>query len=175
MLSSAESTACTSSKSSTSSKQASVRDSSSSLDSLRGFGCLNLKTNEDKTTENPIATITKRTETIKTTTKTSKDSKYMSFIESLTLKLDDESRRDPEALDYIKNFNQDKNCKINLLHKCYSLFNESIFGNKLPAQMPLFWNGKLTSSGGYCKKSIKDKKSYVEIHISVKVSDNPGI
>ncbi len=92
----------------------------------------------------------------------------------MTLKLDDESERDPEVLVYINNF-KDKEGRINLLNKCYALFNESVFQNKLPKDLPLFWNGKLTSSGGYCKKSVKNKKAFVEIHISVKICDNPGI
>ena len=131
-----------------------------------------MKSNEVKKFENAITAKPAETTLIKSK---ENNSKYMSFIESLAPKLDDESKRDPEVLVYINNFNKNKEGRVNLLNKCFAIFNESVFQNQLPKDLPLFWNGKLTSSGGYCKKSVKDKKPLVEIHISLKICDNPGI
>lgn len=99
---------------------------------------------------------------------------YLTFIESLSQKVTNETIRDPLALSYLNNF-KTKECKEDLMKKCFLIFNESIFANKLPSDMSLVWNPKLTSSGGYCKKSIQNKKQCTEIHISIKVCDTPGI
>ena len=118
--------------------------------SIAKLSCLNIETKESNTL-----------------------SKKLTFVESLSQKLEDESQRDLQALNYITNF-KNNNFKIDLLNKLYQIFNETIFENKLPSDTLLIWNPKLTSSGGYCKKVIQNKVSSIQIHISVRICDTPG-
>jgi predicted SprT family Zn-dependent metalloprotease len=66
---------------------------------------------------------------------------------------------------------KNKNVRNELLRECYNKLNEGAFENKLPKDMKLIWNSKLTATGGYCKNSIKDQTSQIEL--STKVCDTP--
>jgi len=130
--------------------------SSSSLDSLKGFGTLNIKTNETAPSSSSYSSSTSSSITV-----TNKHNSYLKLLLAQNLK-------DPLAVSYESKF---KDCKQEILNECFVIFNESVFENKLPKDTKLIWNSKLTSSGGYCKKIIRNKKPFVEIHISVKVCD----
>ena len=124
-----------------------IRQSTSSLESLKCFHSLNIKTNEATSSIAP----------------TVKHTSYLNLLLAVNLK-------DPLVVSYESKF---KDCKQELLNECYAIFNEAVFENKLPKTTKLIWNPKLTSSGGYCRKLVQNKKASVEIHISVKVCDKP--
>ena len=44
---------------------------------------------------------------------------------------------------------------------------------KLPHDMKLLWNNRLTSTAGMCKYKTENGKPVAEIHISTKVCDMP--
>jgi predicted SprT family Zn-dependent metalloprotease len=95
------------------------------------------------------------------------------FIESLSTKLEDEQRRNPDVLPYMKKF-KTKKVKDELLNKCFELINEQAFRNGLPKSIKLKWNGRLTSTAGLCMTKISLGERTGEIHISAKVCDTPG-
>lgn len=45
---------------------------------------------------------------------------------------------------------------------------------KLPIDMKLMWNNRLTSTAGLCKYKMDGARPVAEIHISTKVCDTPG-
>lgn len=93
----------------------------------------------------------------------------LSFIESLSKNLENESLRDPSVDYFIKKFHL-KSVRQELLNECYRLFNKHAFDNKLPLDMKLVWSDKITSTAGYCKYSSRDLSC--EIHISTKVCND---
>lgn len=98
--------------------------------------------------------------------------KKLSFIESLSKVLPNEELRDTRANYFLEKFNQ-KKVKNELLRECFNEFNSKIFDNKLPADMNLLWNGRLSSTAGYCKNTIRLGVRSSEIHISNKVCTTP--
>jgi predicted SprT family Zn-dependent metalloprotease len=96
------------------------------------------------------------------------------FIESLSVQVENESLRDQRAIHFMKHFNKKKE-RSELLKECYDLFNCAAFDSKLPHEMKLEWNAKLSSTGGYCKNRVNNltKERSCEIHISTKVCNTP--
>jgi predicted SprT family Zn-dependent metalloprotease len=93
------------------------------------------------------------------------------FIESLSVRVP-EDLRSAEASQYLKNFTK-KKFKEELLQKLFHIFNKSIFDNKLPSDLKLQWNNRLTATAGLCKYKSVGGKPTAEIHISTKVCDIP--
>ena len=94
----------------------------------------------------------------------------LSFVESLSVVLEEEELREPSALDYIKKI---KNKKIKKeLQMTYDQINKEAFENKLPQDMKLTWNGRLSSTAGFCQNSNKMGIRTCEIHMSMKVCDS---
>jgi len=93
------------------------------------------------------------------------------FVESLSGEMCDEMR-DPDAVQFMKKFKM-KSAKDELLKKVFLIFNESIFDGKLPGDMKLTWNNRLTSTAGLCKYKMDGGRPVAEIHISNKVCDTP--
>lgn len=50
-----------------------------------------------------------------------------------------------------------KNLKEDLCKELYKLYNEKVFDDKLPQDMPIEWNVRMRGTAGYCynKKSIR--------------------
>lgn len=50
-----------------------------------------------------------------------------------------------------------KNQKEELCKKLYELYNEKVFDDKLPRDMPIEWNIRMRGTAGYCynKKSVR--------------------
>ncbi|XP_060566921.1 dentin sialophosphoprotein-like [Ruditapes philippinarum] len=94
-----------------------------------------------------------------------------SFLKSLSNTTED-SRRHPDAKRFINNFKKNKG---ELSAYLYKLYNQNIFENKLPSDMPVIWNKRLLRTAGYCayKKNWKDDRDRsTRIELSVKVCDN---
>lgn len=96
----------------------------------------------------------------------------LTFIESLSTNVDENHIRDPKAAKYLQKFNQ-KKIRDELLLECFAQFNKAAFDNKLPGDMLVKWNPRLTSTGGYCKNSITFEGRQCQIDISSKVCDSP--
>lgn len=97
-----------------------------------------------------------------------KESSKLSFIESLSIQVENESVRDPAVAPYLKKF-KNKTVKNDLLQECFKRFNEAAFDNRLPKDMKLSWSSRLTATGGFCKNNLRLNTS--EIQISTKVCD----
>ncbi|XP_053569994.1 germ cell nuclear acidic protein [Bombina bombina] len=73
---------------------------------------------------------------------------------------------------YVKNFKQTKH---ELTQRLYSLFNSTIFDQKLPGNMEIIWNKKMRKTAGYCvtgQKKLPDLQRYARIELSEKVCDS---
>jgi predicted SprT family Zn-dependent metalloprotease len=99
-----------------------------------------------------------------------KESTKFSFIESLSIQVEDESMRDPAVLPYMKKF-KNRQVKNDLLRECFNKLNEGVFDNRLPEDMKLTWSSRLTATGGFCKNNLRLNTS--EIQVSTKVCDTP--
>ncbi|XP_018398780.1 PREDICTED: acidic repeat-containing protein-like [Cyphomyrmex costatus] len=72
-----------------------------------------------------------------------------------------------------------KNNKDELSKKLYQLYNEKVFDNKLPQDMPIEWNVRMRGTAGYCynKKSIKGISGTISkssrIVLATKILDTP--
>ena len=95
-----------------------------------------------------------------------------SFIESLSVSVENEQLRDPESSVYLKKF-RNKNIKTELMHKIYKRLNQEAFENKLPKDLKLELSSRLTSTGGYCKNFLKLDIPICEIQLSSKICDSP--
>ena len=94
--------------------------------------------------------------------------KTLSFIESLSTVMDNEEMRDQSARPFVQKFKQ-KKVKEELLRVCFDEFNERIFDSRLPKDTKLVWNGRLSSTAGYCKNVTRLGVRSSEIHMSSKV------
>ena len=62
----------------------------------------------------------------------------------------------PEALKYIRNYSRHKKDLVNIL---FHLFNSKAFESKLPTDMLVSWNARLTKTAGMCiQRRIKITK-----------------
>ncbi|KAG9475072.1 hypothetical protein GDO78_003497 [Eleutherodactylus coqui] len=77
------------------------------------------------------------------------------FLEEITL---------PTSI-YTTNF---KETKQELVSRLYQLYNSTIFENKLPENMSIIWNKRLTTTSGYCSWMNKGDESYCIINLSDK-------
>ncbi|NXE95178.1 ACRC protein, partial [Menura novaehollandiae] len=74
---------------------------------------------------------------------------------------------------YVKYFKKNKE---ELAQKLYRLFNSTIFEQKLPEDMVIIWNKKMTKTAGYCvtgQRGGSEGKRYARIELSEKVCDSP--
>ncbi|KAJ7412580.1 UDP-N-acetylglucosamine--peptide N-acetylglucosaminyltransferase subunit isoform A [Willisornis vidua] len=72
---------------------------------------------------------------------------------------------------YVKYFKKNKE---ELAQKLYSLFNSTIFEQKLPETMAIVWNKKMRKTAGYCVtgQTGPEAKRYARIELSEKVCDS---
>ncbi|XP_018085202.1 acidic repeat-containing protein isoform X2 [Xenopus laevis] len=73
---------------------------------------------------------------------------------------------------YVKNFKQKKEA---LTSRLYSLYNQTIFDQKLPETMEIIWNKKMRKTAGYCvtgQKRLPELQRYARIELSEKVCDS---
>ncbi|NXS12134.1 ACRC protein, partial [Neodrepanis coruscans] len=73
---------------------------------------------------------------------------------------------------YVKHFKKNKE---ELAQKLYSLFNSTIFEQKLPENMVITWNKKMRKTAGYCvtgQTEGPEAKRYARIELSEKVCDS---
>uniref|UniRef100_A0A1B6LDB8 SprT-like domain-containing protein n=1 Tax=Graphocephala atropunctata TaxID=36148 RepID=A0A1B6LDB8_9HEMI len=78
----------------------------------------------------------------------------------------------PDALAYKKDF---KNKREELTRKLFTLYNREVFEDKLPADMLLQWNARMTSTSGYCynKRIYSNNQIFrsSRIVLSIKILD----
>ncbi|XP_071979791.1 germ cell nuclear acidic protein-like isoform X2 [Engystomops pustulosus] len=72
---------------------------------------------------------------------------------------------------YVKNFKQKK---LELTTRLYSLYNQTIFEQKLPGNLEITWNKKMRKTAGYCVTGQKRQtlERYARIELSEKVCDS---
>ncbi|NWU60257.1 ACRC protein, partial [Pterocles burchelli] len=78
------------------------------------------------------------------------------------------------ASPYVKYFKKNKE---ELAQKLYSLYNSTIFEQKLPDKMVISWNKKMRKTAGYCvtgQTHGPEAKRYARIELSEKVCDSAG-
>ncbi|NWS76957.1 ACRC protein, partial [Crotophaga sulcirostris] len=76
------------------------------------------------------------------------------------------------ASHYVKYFKKNKE---ELAEKLYSLYNSTIFEQKLPEKMVILWNKKMRKTAGYCVTGQtvgSEAKRYARIELSEKVCDS---
>jgi len=86
------------------------------------------------------------------------------------------SNAHPDAKKYRSDY---KNNKEALCKELYKLYNEKVFDDKLPRDMPIEWNIRMRGTAGYCynKKSMKSlsgivKSSRIVLATKVHLDDN---
>ena len=85
-------------------------------------------------------------------------------------------RSHPDAVKYLKNYDRNK---VELADFLFKLFNEQVFNNLLPHQMPLVWSRTLNKTAGRCiMKKIRSQAGKVEdrqcsIELATKVLTSP--
>ncbi|NXC48547.1 ACRC protein, partial [Penelope pileata] len=76
------------------------------------------------------------------------------------------------ASQHVKYF---KKSKVELAQKLYSLYNSTIFEQKLPEKMVINWNKKMRKTAGYCvtgQTKGPEAQRYARIELSEKVCDS---
>ncbi|TFK15297.1 membrane-associated progesterone receptor component 1 [Platysternon megacephalum] len=76
------------------------------------------------------------------------------------------------ASQYVKNFRKKKD---ELTQKLYTLYNNTIFEQKLPEKMEIIWNKKMRQTAGYCvtgQTGSPEVQRYARIELSEKVCDS---
>ncbi|XP_027685133.2 acidic repeat-containing protein isoform X5 [Chelonia mydas] len=76
------------------------------------------------------------------------------------------------ASQYVKNFRKKKD---ELTQKLYTLYNNTIFEQKLPEKMEIIWNKKMRKTAGYCvtgQTKSPEVQRYARIELSEKVCDS---
>ncbi|NXP45203.1 ACRC protein, partial [Heliornis fulica] len=76
------------------------------------------------------------------------------------------------ACHYVKYFKKNKE---ELAQKLYSLYNSTIFEQKLPEKMEIIWNKKMRKTAGYCvtgQTAGPEARRYARIELSEKVCDS---
>ncbi|XP_066445945.1 germ cell nuclear acidic protein-like isoform X2 [Eleutherodactylus coqui] len=81
------------------------------------------------------------------------------FLEDITL---------PTSI-YVTNFQETKQ---ELVTRLYQLYNTTIFENKLPENMSIIWNKRLTATSAYCHVKSEGDEHYCIINLSEKVCDS---
>ncbi|XP_012214515.1 germ cell nuclear acidic protein isoform X2 [Linepithema humile] len=106
--------------------------------------------------------------------KTSKFVEYQSFLKSLSNAVPMSSTH-PNAKKYRLHY---KHNKEELCKELYKLYNEKVFDNKLPRDMPIEWNVRMRGTAGYCynKKTTKSLSGVARssrIVLATKILDTP--
>ena len=70
---------------------------------------------------------------------------------------------------YKREFNK---MRDTLIADLFKLFNETVFDNKLPSNLKITWNKRMTKTAGYCYYSISTETRDSKIELSDKVIDN---
>ncbi|XP_018429927.1 PREDICTED: acidic repeat-containing protein [Nanorana parkeri] len=73
---------------------------------------------------------------------------------------------------YVKEFKQKK---VDLTRRLYSLYNRTIFDEKLPSNLEILWNKKMRKTAGYCvtgQTKLPTVQRYARIELSEKVCDS---
>lgn len=80
----------------------------------------------------------------------------------------------PDAVKYKKSY---KKLREELAFKLFDLYNKEVFENKLPSDMLIQWNGRMTSTSGFCynKREFREKGVLhsSRIVLSSKILDRP--
>ncbi|XP_064610050.1 germ cell nuclear acidic protein-like [Liolophura sinensis] len=97
----------------------------------------------------------------------------MSFLKSLSPTVPD-YKKDLEAGRYVRQFSK---LREELTQKLFVLYNNTVFDNKLPKDLPIKWNARLLKTAGYCRYKRHRNSSAtvwqsVEIELSTKVCDS---
>jgi len=101
----------------------------------------------------------------------------LSFLASLNQVIPVGKIRNPEADRFVNSF---KRLKNELAQTLFTYFNESVFDQKLPADLPILWNKRLLKTAGYCKykkttstcAGIKTTGHNCVVELSEKILDN---
>ncbi|XP_014475006.1 PREDICTED: putative leucine-rich repeat-containing protein DDB_G0290503 isoform X2 [Dinoponera quadriceps] len=99
---------------------------------------------------------------------------HKSFLESLSSTIS-MNKIHPDARKYRLDY---KNLKEELCKKLYKLYNEKVFDDKLPRDIPIEWNVRMRGTAGYCynKKSVRRLSGVVKssrIVLATKILDTP--
>ncbi|XP_050450103.1 germ cell nuclear acidic protein-like isoform X2 [Cataglyphis hispanica] len=105
---------------------------------------------------------------------TDKSVEYKSFLTSLSSTIPI-SKTHPDAKKYRLDY---KNNKEELCKELYKLYNEKVFDNQLPQDIPIEWSIRLRGSAGYCynKKIVKTLSGVIRssrIVLGTKILDTP--
>uniref|UniRef100_A0A8D9F3I1 Acidic repeat-containing protein n=1 Tax=Cacopsylla melanoneura TaxID=428564 RepID=A0A8D9F3I1_9HEMI len=110
------------------------------------------------------------------TDKISKNNR-LTFLSSLSVIVPDSYIPHPEAAVYKTKF---KSKKEELTRRLFHLYNKEVFGDRLPSDMPLEWNGRMRTTSGFCynkrTRSLDPTKPDVRsarIALSKKILDTP--
>ncbi|XP_014783893.1 germ cell nuclear acidic protein [Octopus bimaculoides] len=99
---------------------------------------------------------------------------YACFLKSLSENAENLSYVDEEARKFVKYF---KKFRVQLVKKLFVIYNETIFDNQFPADLPIVWNKRLLTTAGHCKLKKKTntlRKTQVrtvEVNLATKVCD----
>ncbi|KAL1459903.1 hypothetical protein WDU94_011850 [Cyamophila willieti] len=101
----------------------------------------------------------------------------LTFLSSLSVNIPDSYIPHPEAAVYKTKF---KSKKEELARRLFHLYNKEVFGDRLPSDMPLEWNGRMRTTSGFCYnkriRSLDPTKPDVRsarIALSKKILDTP--
>ncbi|XP_032664054.1 uncharacterized protein LOC116840865 isoform X2 [Odontomachus brunneus] len=99
---------------------------------------------------------------------------HKSFLASLSITVPMNNVH-PDARKYRLDY---KNLKEELCKKLHKLYNEKVFDNKLPHDMPIEWNVRMRGTAGYCynKKVVRSLTGIVRssrIALATKILDTP--
>lgn len=97
----------------------------------------------------------------------------LSFLSSLS-EMTGDLPCHPEAERYKKNY---KKLKEELAFKLFDLYNKEVFENKLPSNMLIQWNGRMTSTSGFCYNKrefrVKEVVHSSRVVLASKILDRP--
>ncbi|XP_067120654.1 germ cell nuclear acidic protein-like isoform X5 [Centruroides vittatus] len=94
-----------------------------------------------------------------------KKEEKISFLESLSSKIPI-SDIHKDALPFRTNFKKTKDDLIKVLYKKY---NDAVFSNKLPDDLSITWNTRMTKTAGFCYYHQIARTRYAKIELSTKV------
>ncbi|XP_023240829.1 acidic repeat-containing protein-like isoform X2 [Centruroides sculpturatus] len=97
-----------------------------------------------------------------------KKEEKISFLESLSSKIPI-SDIHKDALPFRTNFKKTKDDLIKVLYKKY---NDTVFSNKLPDDLSITWNTRMTKTAGFCYYHQIARTRYAKIELSTKVLDS---
>ncbi|XP_078603011.1 uncharacterized protein LOC144877030 isoform X2 [Branchiostoma floridae x Branchiostoma japonicum] len=96
------------------------------------------------------------------------NSEPTSFLSSLSTPARGKAPSSPYVSDFRKN-------REELVKKLYQLYNETVFDNKLPADMSVTWNNKMRKTAGFCytgRSKVNRSLLVARIELSEKVCDS---